>query len=204
MNLVTTLRRLAHAASAGVVLVCLVTIWMTFIHQPTDSSELLAAGQIRYLALLLAGVLVVAWLGKARRNLLAFKGEERAYSPGWTIGAWLIPIGNLIMPALVTADIAKGSTTDPQTRRKLLTLMWVWWACYLGNAVAVFGAFNPDIADLAQIMGGTSYIAAGVLLIMLMYKITDAQRERFSAVTEPNPADFPTFTVDDVQAADAG
>ena len=79
---------------------------------------------------LVAGVLFLVWLARARRNLLEFRGEERKFTPGWTIGAWLIPIANLVLPGLVTADIAEGSSTDPATVRRLRTLVWFWWGCY--------------------------------------------------------------------------
>jgi hypothetical protein len=59
------------------------------------------------------------------------------------------------------------------------------------------------VLNLVRLLASAAYLAAGVLVIVLMYKVTAAQQERFSAVTEPNPGDFPTFTVDDVRAAEA-
>jgi len=203
MTQVTSLRRLALAASIAIAVVCLMYVWAAHIYRPADIDAQLQATLYRELVLLVAGVIYLAWLGRARRNLLAFKGEERQYSPGWTIGAWLIPLANLIMPALVTADIVRGSTTDPAAQRKLITLVWVWWACYLGGAFGVFGLNDTSALNPARLLGSASQVAAGVLIGVLMFKITAAQQERFSATAEPNPADFPTFTVDDVRPAEA-
>jgi hypothetical protein len=203
MTRVTSLRRLAHAASVGIALVCLVSLWTTYAYDPADNDAAVRMVLYRNLLLLVAGVVYLMWLGKARRNLMEFKGEERAYGPGWTLGAWIIPLANLVMPALVTADIARGSTTDPARQRRLVTIVWVWWACYLGNTLAVFGVNDPQVLNLVRLLASAAYLAAGVLVIVLMYKVTAAQQERFSAITEPNPGDFPTFTVDDVRAAEA-
>lgn len=203
MTRVTSLRRLALAASIGIAIVCAINVWSTFINQPADPDAQLSAALGQYAALLVAGVLFVAWLGRARRNLVEFKGEARAFGPGWTVGAWFIPIANLVLPPLVTADVAKGSTTDPATRRKLVALVWVWWICYLGNTVSVLGV-NADRFNLPQLAGTASYVASGVLAMVMMFKVAQAQGERFDAVTEPNPADFPAFTVDDVKAVEAG
>lgn len=203
MNRVTPLRHLAHAAAAGVALVCAVQAWITFVLRPTESGAQINASIILEWVQLVAGVVFIAWLGRARRNLLDFKGEARAYSPGWTIGAWFVPIANLIMPALVTADVARGSTTDPATKRKLLTLVWLWWPCYVGNAVALFGRYSTDPFHPALVIATVSYLAAGVLVTALMYAINDAQRTRFSSLSELDPSDFPAFTVEDVHAAEA-
>jgi hypothetical protein len=203
MTQVTSLRRPALAASIAIAVVCLMNVWATHIYRPTDIDARLQVNLYRQLVLLVAGVAYLAWLGRARRNLLAFKGEERQYSPGWTLGAWLIPFANLVMPALVTADIVRGSTTEPAAQRKLITIVWVWWACYLGGAVAVLGLNDSAAVNLPRLLGSASQIAAGVLISVLMFKIAAAQQARFSATAEPNPADFPTFTVDDVRPAEA-
>lgn len=167
------------------------------------------------LAMLVAGVLFMAWSGRARRTLNDIPDAVPAYTPGWTIGAWLIPLGNLIMPARVIADIATQSTSDAAARGRLHRLVWVWWGCYLAHTVGTY-AFTLSISagstatlyGVIEVAAATAYAAAAVSVIVLMVAVGRAQTASINAaagaVPTLNADHFPTFTVEDAAAAASG
>ena len=66
---------------------------------------------------LISGGTFILWLFRASRNLRALGNQSVEYSPGWAIGAWFIPIGNLFIPYQVTAEIWNRShPANVQTR----------------------------------------------------------------------------------------
>lgn len=226
------LHRLFVVAAIGVGVTSALNVWANAVPPLADllylsdvlkadaaASLYAAAGPevLSSMALLVTGVLFLLWQGRARRHLMDFDARPK-YSPGWTVGAWLIPLGNIVMPALVMRDIAQWSTNDEATRRRLSRLIWLWWACYVGPYVGTFAApiarrqiFSLDVdgqrTALILINGGTValrmlFVAAGVLLILLMRAMGRAQTARAAeTTTEPDPADFPAFTMDEVRPA---
>lgn len=93
---------LTIAASAGIVAAAVVGCFNEYIDGITvllytsgimSRDALLATVDVRVpraatlLALLLAGVLFIAWSGRARRNLDSIPRAAPSYTPGWTIGA---------------------------------------------------------------------------------------------------------------------
>lgn len=220
---------LTIAASAGIVVAAAATCFNEYLDGITvllytsgimSRDALLATVDIRVpraatlLALLLAGVLFMAWSGRARRNLDGIPGAVPAYTPGWTIGAWFIPLGNLIMPARVIADIATHSTPDDVAQRRLKRLVWVWWGCYVGHlagsyafTAAVLARSDLTLYGAIELAVATIYAAAAVFAILLMVAVGQAQAATLSEAggvpALPNAAHFPSFTVDDAAAAAA-
>lgn len=221
------LHRLSIVAATGIVATCLVSVWATMLPalaellwlrrmlslaDATALHDAAGPSTAASAALLVSGVLFMLWLGRARRHLAEFDGRP-IYSPGWTVGAWLIPIANLIMPGLVVADVARWSTADETVRRQLRRLVWVWWACYgtqsLGGSVLSIMRRQATIAVdrlawvvLGQLLCWCLFLAAGALAIQMMRAIGRAQAMRAAASTaEPDPSVFPAFTMDDVRPA---
>ena len=63
---------------------------------------------------LMVGFLV--WLHRAWTNLLALGREPLPYSPGWAVGAWLVPFLNLVRPKRMMDIVWRGSDPDrPRT-----------------------------------------------------------------------------------------
>lgn len=234
----TALHRLSIVAAIGIVVTSAVNLWVNALPSLADllflsgvmdrrpaAALYTAAGPpiLASLALLVSGVLFLLWLGRARRHLTGFDARPH-YSPGWTVGAWFIPIGNIIMPGLVVADVARCSTDQATTRRRLVRLVWIWWACYASQYVGSFvvslartqvirsnddawlGIDDPrttfELVNSAELAMRALFVAAGVLAILMMRAIGQAQAVRAAdATTEPDPADFPAFTMDDVRPA---
>src|SRR5262249_29946861 len=45
-----------------------------------------------------AGIALLVWVYRANRNARALGAEGLAYSPGWSVGWFFVPLANLVMP----------------------------------------------------------------------------------------------------------
>ncbi|MBB5872656.1 hypothetical protein F4553_006090 [Allocatelliglobosispora scoriae] len=219
----TSIRRLCFAASAGIIAVCLATVvdlagsvarlmmhWNVLTIDEMRKVTGLTLPPVASLLLVLAsGVLFLSWLGRARRNVADLPGARPTYSPGWTVGAWFIPLANLILPALVIADIASASAVPGRfPRRGLLAVVWGWWACFTLHTVGVYvTALLPVTVDdrvltVLIALFDVLYLATGAFAILMMERIGAAQAAGFeNRERRPDPADFPAFTVDSLAPA---
>lgn len=162
---------------------------------------LLGAGT--FFIMITAAVLLIVWLYRARVNLDKLGTAEGAMAPGWAIGGWFIPFANLVIPFRVMAAVARGSL--PPSGR-LTALLWGWWLTYLAatsleQVMSTIDAAAYDklpypvenasnFADyvayyedqmLRLLPSGLLYVVAGVLLIMVVLRVSRGQEERLSA-----------------------
>jgi hypothetical protein len=162
-------------------------------------------GLIYFGAFVAAGVLVIIWFYRARKNLDAFPDATPSMRAGWAISGWFIPFANLIIPGRVMASIVRDSLPGGG-----VGLVWTWWITWLaGNAVE--GALSvSDLSEFdslpSEISGPEDYQAyidyfgnevnrgipsmllnalAGVLLAVLIIRVGRAQNNRIAASMPP-------------------
>ncbi len=160
---------------------------------------------------------VLVWLYRAYANVRVFPGVRPAFPVGLAIGGWFVPFANLVLPPLVVRDLARASEPAGRTRR----LVWLWWAAYVLAGIGVVAgsgyADDPELSGIrAALAGGDSvdtgvagrvfgrqvngvlpamalYLFAGVLLMVLIHRITAAQYDRIDllrrAPVQPVPAE---------------
>jgi len=147
------------------------------------------------LLLILTGVLVIGWTNSISRSLDSRGPIGRRWRGGWTIGAWLIPIANLVLPKLMFNEIEKiaqvpyaqvpvGEEWKRYPRSQLGDL---WWLLWLGGVVPsqmiqlVIGNPSEDAGRLA-IMANISaftyamFAGAGIALALLVRRIERSSR----------------------------
>ena len=66
-------------------------------------------------------VLFIIWQFRAAKNNEALDRPGARFGPGWSIGAWFIPLANLVIPVLIMQDLWRGATPsvprgDPRWR----------------------------------------------------------------------------------------
>ena len=85
--------------------------------------------------------------------------------PGWAVACWFIPIANLLLPALVTRDLVRGSRTPPDQRKRIrgaTFLVWAWWLTFLRANVAENALPRKDFTG-QTVSCAAGYAAAEVL-----------------------------------------
>lgn len=157
-----------------------------------------------------AAVLVIVWLYRARANLEAFPGATPSLSTSWAAGGWFLPLANMVIPCLVMNGVARSSLFRTRTGR----LVGVWWGAYLltglfGNTGGgiLEGLYDtPPAASTASLqryvdyydsalpgnlVGAVLLAIAGVMLSVLVLRISRAQEERLAraAAWQPVPPD---------------
>jgi hypothetical protein len=224
------LRGLAFAATAAVIAQLLITLWVIAVPELTwqlwtaDVIDRNLAFRLRYWqvpealtmgAFMAGAVLFLLWLHVARRNVSVTAEAPRLLHYGWLVPMWVIPVANLLLPGLFVARIAEVSTAEPvvsPSRAGLRRLVWAWWIAWaipsaFDWATYTFAAASYGFAefDWTVYVGIRAlYIISGVLAIVMIFKITSAQRALFlGRLPVANPGDFPAFTVGEIPAEGA-
>lgn len=148
--------------------------------------------------LVTAGVFI-SWFFRAYKNLARLGVENMRFGAGWAIGAWLIPIFNLIRPKQIANDVWSGSDpgADVSARWRLgspPSLMNWWWGLFVGywvitniggrmNAAGYidfrsFTSFDSGLSliktgSAISIVGSIAAVAAAVLAIKVVSRITE-------------------------------
>lgn len=118
-----------------------------------------------YIVVLVALIVYVTWSYSAHRATSYLNPSYRKWSRGWTIGGWLIPLANLVLPKLVMNEIERissarrheGQVSEDWPYQPLLLSGWIWFvglligllSTRLGHEVAV-NAFNKGPADFSS------------------------------------------------------
>lgn len=153
-------------------------------------------------------VVLLVWMWRAHKNLFAFPGVTPRLGAGWSIGGWFIPFANLVMPAMAMNEIARGSLPgkgrDPM-RTGTHPLVRFWWAAWLVSVCTAGVALVIDrleARDLKRVLtnrddfqsfidyyvglvarnmiGTAAFVAAAVLVIILVRRISRAQTDRIA------------------------
>lgn len=135
-----------------------------------------AAG-IALISGLVVFILLVIWLNHAYKAA-AFRGaESQAWSSGWAVGGWFIPLANFVIPKLVINEVDRMSrpelvepigTTWRSQRRT--TVSDLWWVFYIaGIIVSQVGTAIDDvealwIEALGYMIIGTGFILGAVTI----------------------------------------
>ena len=126
-------------------------------------ASIAAAWDMHAMVLLALGVLFIVWAWRATKNLQRF-GETPKRKPGWAIGGWFIPIGNLWIPYQTIRD---AWTKLPESVKgdRPTGLVWLWaWVLWIGAGVsaAALARYHPETG----VEVGRYYLADGLLSLV--------------------------------------
>ncbi|MER6535085.1 DUF4328 domain-containing protein [Streptomyces sp900105755] len=159
------------------------------------ADELLGVAAGAQTVSLVACVIVyLCWFQRVRANAQVFDPLGHRKSPGWAIGGWFVPVVNLWYPRRITLDIWDASSPRGTTRSH--TLVNTWWALWLASLFAdrvattgsgddAEGAAQVHDDALRMILSDSLDIAAAVLAIVLVLRLTRMQHEKALAGTAP-------------------
>jgi hypothetical protein len=123
---------------------------------------------------LVAGTVFLVWLYRARVNAEVISTWRQRFGRGWTVGAWFVPLANVVLVPMVVGDVFRDSGGRPDG------LVGAWWTAVLGAfALDVYGTITGVTTKAAAVAftieAGVTLIA-GALLIMIIREISRRQR----------------------------
>lgn len=159
-------------------------------------SRRLAVSIAELVALVLSAATFLHWFRMAYRNLTALGVRERElrHSPGWSVGAWFMPIIAFFWPKQLANDIWRASDPEKEPvvwpRRSVSPLLNWWWAAWLlSNLVdrLTNNAFD-HVDDLDRLSSAHQHITslvveivAGFLAISVVHALTARQRSALAS-----------------------
>jgi hypothetical protein len=127
------------------------------------------------------------WLARSRRNAQLLSPRSSVPTPGWTIGAWFIPLVNLVAPRRLVLDIGRASSTSWEETRDT-TLVNLWWAAWIGHGLVLVTANRVAPGSMALLVAAEALmIAAAVLLGLVIERITVLQSAALGATVLIEP-----------------
>lgn len=148
-----------------------------------------ASGSLQALTFLATAVVFLIWFRRVRRNAEVFDAHAHSLRPGWAIGAWFVPVGNLWLPHRVaggiwTASSPGGSNRAPAPRG----VLHAWWAVLVGSELLsrLTNGLYTDAEGRDEVLDSFGLgmaidainIAAAVLAILFVRRLTAMQGER--------------------------
>jgi hypothetical protein len=161
-----------------------------------------AFARVTFVAILVTAVVWIIWHYRTHSNLSTFGVTGLRFSPGALIAWWIVPLANLVLPVLTTAESWKGSAaaaegqpSDWSSRRAPALLGW-WWAAWVARVP--FGAWaavinakeNPTTQDVlsrayAGIGTDVALILASALAIAVIRGIQRMQDQAAASSMTP-------------------
>lgn len=153
-------------------------------------------------------VVYLMWLFRVRKNLEPLGAHGAQYAPGWSIGAWFVPILNLFRPYQIVQEICKGS--GPRQNASSGDMGWQfepnssavgwWWFAWIVslilNRISTRLSMRADEVD--ELIGATQVniaAAAGsivaALLCIAVVRLITARQEQTVAVPVASSAAAP-------------
>jgi hypothetical protein len=130
------------------------------------------------------------WMFRTNRNVHTFGLIGPAFTPGWAVGVFFVPIWNLYGPYQAMREIWHGSNPNPDavvnisSLRGTPLLKW-WWGLFLGSSfrLSVFFHGGPGLeAHIAkakmEMVGFLVDAVAAVLAIVVVRSVAARQDER--------------------------
>ncbi|MEU8673823.1 DUF4328 domain-containing protein [Streptomyces sp. NPDC048560] len=155
------------------------------------------AGSFQVTAVLATAVVFIIWFRRMRLNAEVFDAGAQPMKPGWSVGAWFVPIANLWLPRRIAGGIWSASaqtSTDGTWRTASQTPMNLWWGVWVLSVLfSRFASKRYEQAELPQeildaagllIAADTLDLVAAVLAIHFVRTLTRLQVGR-AAVGAP-------------------
>jgi hypothetical protein len=171
-------------------------------------------GTIELSLVLAAFIALLLWVYRVNRNARALGAEGMTYTPGWSVGWFLVPIANLVMPFLALRETWKASTpgTGANWRQAPVSPIFAaWWTVSVARGVmhyswwqVVIGKYqladipsrlSPDTMwdySWGLLIAEVTGIAVSVLTVAAIVSITGLQQRSAEVSAEREEPEFAT------------
>ena len=104
---------------------------------------------------IVSGILILKWIYQANQNARQLGAKDMAFSPGWSIGFYFIPIVSLWKPYQAMKEIWKASQNPSNwSEEKVSSILGIWWFFWIANSIAGQAAFRMSrrAEEISEIM----------------------------------------------------
>ena len=161
-----------------------------FLGSPTSAAEAerldahaMLVDAVAFWLLVATAVVFLVWLHRATSNARRLAGDSFAFSPGWAVGYWFIPIINLYRPYQVVRDVYRTSRdhANPQAGDGAPIVGW-WWGLWIASSFVITRSMMQRLDPSAsaeqfqqalaqESIGNGLSIAAAILLTVIVNRI---------------------------------
>jgi hypothetical protein len=136
--------------------------------------SIIAVG-IATLVCLVAAVVFLCWLRRARVNAELLSSAPHRHGRGWLVGAWFVPFVNLVVPFRIVSDIWLASAPPTEARQIGTAPVLAWWLTALGTWLLYGVAFGLRLdrswqytaAVLISLQGLLTVVAAALAVVVV-------------------------------------
>ncbi|MFB6841098.1 DUF4328 domain-containing protein [Streptomyces sp. NPDC056361] len=148
------------------------------------------ASGLSFMVFLATATVFVMWFHRLRRNAEIWAPDLHTRTPGYAVGCWFIPFGNLWIPRSIAVGIWRASRWEPYAAdgRGELRLLNGWWACWVvGTLVNWVSGQMYKTAETAgtwvmatrwSLVGYVLDAVAAVLAILVVRRLTSMQHTK--------------------------
>lgn len=140
---------------------------------------------ITVLVAMAAAIAFIAWLSRARDNAERLSPGPMRLPKGWAVGAWFVPVANLVLPMMVVMDVWRASA--PPGRSNGAGLVGLWWTVAVGTwllwpvSALARSLVQDDGYHVSAVLGtlqGLLTVVAATFAIAVIQRITCWQAAR--------------------------
>ncbi len=145
--------------------------------------------------LVLTGIAFVWWFQRVYGNLPALGARDLRFGHGWSIGAWFVPVLNLMRPVQIAHDTWQasdpgldGDPADWRSGARGTVVGWWWGAFLISGVVDRIASSRPTStadeivsADRMLIVSNLIDVLAAALAIVLVVTLTRRQAQARAA-----------------------
>ncbi|MEU8792282.1 DUF4328 domain-containing protein [Streptomyces sp. NPDC048643] len=154
----------------------------TAANQDTSGTTSMVFGYL----MLAAVVLFLVWFDQSRHNAQVISGDAGLATGAWPVVAWFVPFVNLVLPRRFVLDVLRASAGGRPGRDEILVN--VWWGVWIAHALlATVGQQAAPTSLPLLLLGEVLMIAAGILVIRLIQRVTTLQGTPHPAPPSPAP-----------------
>ncbi len=145
------------------------------------ANAILAVGLLQ----IATGVVWIIWQYRHAKRA-ARLGHHHQLGPGWAIGGWFVPLGNLFLPYRQLLDSGKASAGGAPR------VVYAWWAAMVLGSLLIVNGFRIHSSDVqtADQMRGAGYLILAVgaaLAVVVVRACSSRQRRALDTGDTPRP-----------------
>ncbi|HVM47993.1 MAG TPA: DUF4328 domain-containing protein [Candidatus Acidoferrum sp.] len=158
---------------------------------PSDISNA-GIGLVQVLFSIFLAVTFLRWIYRANRNLHQLGGVPMAFSPGWSVGWYFVPVANLYKPYQAMKEIWIVAHRGELGSGNILGWWWFLWIVStfvdriaMRLALHAQGVVDYTNSALAYVVSDGIDVVLNVVALMLVRSIADAYSKNYVETDAP-------------------